>query len=115
MGGEEITSMSMKRKEQPCACECCRKKKERSEKEYKALLARLNRIEGQVRGLKGMLERNAYCVDILVQSAAVGAALSAFNRELLANHLRTCVVRDIREGKDEVVDELATLMQKVMK
>ena len=81
----------------------------------KALLNRLKRIEGQVRGLQAMLERDAYCNDILVQSAAVGAAVNAFNKEILAAHIHGCVVRDIREGKDEVVDELVTTIQKFMK
>ena len=94
---------------------CCHKTKNRSEEEYKSLINRLNRIEGQVRGIRGMVERDAYCTDILVQSAAVTAAVNAFNRELLANHIRTCVANDIRDGKDEVIDELVTTLQKLMK
>ncbi len=95
---------------------CCSvKTKSRSEKEYKSLIHRLNRIEGQVRGIRGMIERDAYCTDILVQSAAVNAAINAFNKELLANHIRTCVAQDIRDGKDEVVDELVTTLQKLMR
>ena len=94
---------------------CCCKKTLRSEDEYKKLLNRLSRIEGQIRGIRGMVEKDAYCPDILVQSAAVTAAMNAFNRELLASHIRTCVIRDIREGKDEVVDELVATMQKLMK
>lgn len=94
---------------------CCHKKKERSEAEYKGLLNRLSRIEGQVRGIRGMVERDAYCPDILVQVAAVNAALNAFNKELLANHIRTCVARDIRDGKDETIDELVATLQKLMK
>ena len=84
---------------------CCHKKKERSEEEYKDLIQRLNRIEGQVRGIKGMVERDAYCPEILVQVSAVNAALNSFNKVLLANHIRTCVAEDIREGKDETIDE----------
>ena len=76
---------------------------------------RLNRIEGQVRGLRGMLEKDAYCIDVLVQVAAVQAALNAFSRELLANHIRTCVANDIRSGKDETIDELVATLQKLMK
>ena len=95
------------------AC-CCRHKK-RSEEEYKSLIHRLNRIEGQIRGIRGMVENDAYCPDILVQSAAAGAALNAFNKELLASHIRTCVVEDIRDGKDEVIDELVATLQKLMK
>ena len=94
---------------------CCHKTKNRSEEEYKSLIHRLNRIEGQVRGIRGMVERDAYCTDILVQSAAVTAAVNAFNRELLANHIRTCVADDIRDGKDEVIDELVATLQKLMK
>ena len=94
---------------------CCHKTKERSEKEYKELIHRLNRIEGQVRGIRGMVENGAYCPDILVQSAAVNAAVNAFNRELLAAHIRTCVAQDIRAGKEEVIDELLATLQKLMK
>ena len=94
---------------------CCHKTKERSDKEYQDLLHRLNRIEGQVRGIKGMVERDVYCTDILVQVAAVNAALNSFNKVLLANHIRTCVARDIREGKEETNDELVVTLQKLMK
>ena len=96
--------------------ECCsHRTKERSEKEYKDLIHRLNRIEGQIRGIKGMVEKDVYCPDILVQVAAVNAALNSFNKMLLANHIRTCVTRDIQDGKDEAVDELVTVLQKLMK
>ena len=96
-------------------CCCCERHKERSLEEYKALMNRLNRIEGQIRGIKGMVENGAYCPDILVQSAAVNAAVNAFNKELLASHIRSCVVNDIRDGKDEVIDELVCTLQKLMK
>ena len=96
-------------------CCCCERHKERSSEEYKALMNRLNRIEGQIRGIKGMVENGAYCPDILVQSAAVNAAVNAFNKELLASHIRSCVVNDIRDGKDEVIDELVCTLQKLMK
>ncbi len=89
--------------------------KERSQEEYTKLIHRLNRIEGQIRGIRGMVEKNAYCPDILVQVAAANAALNAFNKELLANHIRTCVADDIRAGKDEVIDELVITLQKLMK
>lgn len=94
---------------------CCQKTKERSDKEYKALINRLNRIEGQIRGIKGMVEKNAYCPDILVQVAAVNAALNAFNKELLVNHIKSCVADNIKKGNDEVVDELVGVLQKLMK
>lgn len=96
-------------------CSCSQRKKERTPEEYKRLIHRLNRIEGQIRGIRGMVENDAYCPDILVQSAAAGAALNAFNKELLASHIRTCVVEDIRDGKDEVIDELVATLQKLMK
>lgn len=93
----------------------CQKTKERTEEEKRALQNRLSRIEGQVRGIRGMVDKNAYCVDILTQVAAVTAALNAFNRELLADHIRTCVAHDLREGKDEVVEELTEVLRKMMK
>lgn len=96
--------------------ECCtHKTKERSDTEYKDLIHRLNRIEGQVRGIRGMVERDAYCTDILVQSAAVSAAINSFNRVLLENHIKTCVIRDVKEGKEETVDELLVTLKKLMK
>ena len=94
---------------------CCKKTKIRNEKEYKDLLNRLSRIEGQVRGIKGMVEKNAYCTDILVQVAAVNAALNSFNKELLAEHIRSCVAENIRNGNDEIIDELVRTLQKLMK
>ena len=96
-------------------CCCSHKTKERSEEEYKKLIHRLNRIEGQIRGIRGMVENSAYCTDSLIQVSAVNAALNAFNKELLANHIRTCVADDIRNGKDETVDELVNTLQKMMK
>ena len=96
--------------------EChCHKTKVRSEEEYKRLIHRLSRIEGQIRGIRGMVEKNAYCTDILTQVAAANAALNAFSKELLAEHIRTCVAQDIRDGKDETIDELVATLQKLMK
>ena len=94
---------------------CSQRKKERSPEEYKKLINRLSRIEGQIRGIKGMVEKNAYCPDIMTQVAAVNAALNAFNKELLANHIKTCVVNDIRDGRDDIVDELVDTLGKLMK
>ena len=94
---------------------CCAKTTSRSEEQKKKLLNRLKRIEGQVRGLQTMIENDAYCNDILIQSSAVSAAMNGFNRELLAAHIHSCVVWDIRDGKDEVVDELIATIQKLMK
>ena len=96
-------------------CCCSHKKKERTDEEYKKLIHRLNRIEGQIRGIRGMVENDAYCTDILMQVSAVSAALNAFNKELLANHIRTCVMDDIRNGKNEIVEELVNTLQKLMK
>ena len=95
--------------------DCFRRTKERTPEEYKRLIHRLNRIEGQIRGIRGMVEKGLYCPDILVQSAAVTAAMNSFNKELLSDHIRTCVARDIREGKDETIDELLNVLQKLMK
>ena len=94
---------------------CCRKTKVRDEKEFKDLITRLNRIEGQIRGIKGMIEQDAYCTDILTQVSAANAALNSFTKVLLANHITTCVAQDIRDGKDETIDELVTALQKLMK
>lgn len=94
---------------------CCHKTKERSQQEYKDLIHRLNRIEGQIRGIKGMVEKDAYCTDILIQVSAVNAALNSFNKVLLANHIKTCVTRDIKDGKEETVDELVETLQKLMR
>ena len=95
---------------------CCGHKiKERSQEERKKLIHRLNRIEGQIRGIRGMVERNAYCPDILDQAAAASAALSAFSRELLAEHVRTCVAEDLRQGGGETIGELLSTLQKLMR
>lgn len=96
-------------------CCCHHRTKERTPEEYKDLINRLSRIEGQIRGLKRMVEEGAYCPDILTQSAAAGSALNSFNRVLMANHIRTCVADDIREGNDETIDELLKTLQKLMK
>ena len=94
--------------------ECCRKK-HREEKEYRDLMNRLKRIEGQVRGIQGMVEEDRYCVEILAQVSAVQSALNSFNKMLLSNHIKTCVVDDIRNGSESAVDELCATIQKLMK
>ncbi len=99
--------------EKKCSCEI--KKTQRSDDEYKKLINRLNRIEGQIRGIRKMVESDAYCPDILTQSAAVTAAMNSFSKELLASHIRSCVVRDIKHGDNEVVDELVATIYKLMK
>lgn len=95
--------------------ECCHKTKKRTEKEYKDLVNRLSRIEGQVRGIKRMVEEDTYCPEILIQVSAVNAALNSFNKVLLAEHIRSCVAEDIRKGNDEIIDELVVTLQKLMK
>ena len=96
-------------------CPHCQRTKLRSETEVRDLVNRLSRIEGQVRGIRGMIERDAYCTDVLTQVAAASAALSSFTRVLLANHIKTCVARDVRDGREESLDELLGLLQKLMK
>lgn len=93
----------------------CHATKHRSEEEIRALQNRLSRIEGQVRGVRGMVERDAYCVEILTQITAITAALNAVSRELLSNHIRTCVTEDLQQGRTDVVDELVATIQKMMK
>ena len=102
----------MEAEEKACGCH---KTKERSAKEYKDLIHRLNRIEGQIRGIKGMVERDAYCPDILFQASAVSKALDSFCKELLGQHIRTCVVDDLEAGRYEAVDELVRVIQRLMK
>lgn len=100
-----------------CCCldECSHKTKMRQQEEYQDLMNRLKRIEGQVRGIQNMLDNNAYCTEIIMQVSAVSAALNSFNKVLLANHVRTCVADNIKEGNDEIVDEFVALLQKLMK
>ncbi len=95
-------------------CEKCRTKK-RNEAELRSLTNRLSRIEGQVRGVRGMLEADAYCTDVLNQVSAINSALCAFAREVLANHIKTCVCEDIRNGKEETVEDLLDAVYKLMK
>ena len=96
-------------------CCCSARTTERADEEKKKLINRLSRIEGQIRGIRGMIEKDAYCTDILVQSSAVSAAINSFNKDLVANHVRGCVVRDIRDGRDEVTEELIEVLQKLMR
>ena len=98
-----------------CSCSDCVKTKERSQKEFNKLMSRLNRIEGQIKGIKNMLENNAYCTDILVQTSAASAALNSFSKELLSNHMRTCVANNIKSGNDEIIDEFLSTLQKLMR
>ena len=94
---------------------CCERKKKRSEKEFKSLMNRLKRIEGQVRGVENMLENDAYCPDILIQVSAINSALNSFNKVLLAEHLKTCVVDDIKAGREDTIEELTETLKKVMR
>ena len=91
------------------------KHKPRTPEQVKSLVTRLNRIDGQILGIKKMIEENRYCPDVLMQVSAVQSSLNSFNKELLATHIKTCVVDDIREGKEEAVDELCELLKKTMK
>lgn len=111
----DIMEVSVKNNEQLDCVYASGKHKERDKEELKSLMNRLKRIEGQVRGVEGMLESGAYCTDILVQVSAITSALNSFNKVLLANHVKTCVAEDIRQGKDEVIDELLETLQKLMK
>lgn len=94
---------------------CCEKKKYRSPEEKKALLNRLSRIEGQIRGIRGMLEEDAYCIDILTQLSAAKAAMGALSDQLLTAHIKTCVVEGVRQGDPAVIDELTETVKKFMK
>ena len=94
---------------------CCHRTKVRDDKEYKDLMNRLKRIEGQVRGIQRMLEENAYCPEIMIQVSAVNNALNSFNKVLLTEHIKTCVVDDIKAGRDDTIDELTETLKKVMK
>lgn len=94
---------------------CCHKTKKRSEEEHRRLINRLSRIEGQIRGIKKMIDEDAYCIDILTQASAANAALNSFNKELLAEHIRTCVADDVRNGREDTIEELVTTLQKLMK
>ena len=95
-------------------CECHRIK-QREEQEYKSLINRLSRIEGQIRGIRKMVEDSAYCTDIIMQTSAASAALNAFSKEILSDHIKTCVSEDIKNGKEETVDELCDVLQKLMR
>ena len=97
--------------EHPC---CGERTKIRSEEDKKALIRRLNRVEGQIRGIRGMIEKDAYCIDIITQASAAGSALNSFSRELLINHIKNCVAEDVRNGNDEKLNELVKTLQKLM-
>lgn len=94
---------------------CCHRIKKRSEEEHKKLVNRLSRIEGQIRGIRKMVDEDAYCIDILIQVAAANAALNSFNKELLAEHIRTCVADDIRKGNEDTIEELVDTLRRLMK
>ena len=98
----------------PESC-CASHVKIRSEEDKKALISRLNRIEGQIRGIRGMVEKDAYCIDIITQASAAGSALNSFSKELLGEHIKSCVAEDVRNGNNEKLDELVKTLQKLMK
>lgn len=114
MSGRTEEGTDTSRTEEGTIPECCRKK-HREDREYRDLVNRLKRIEGQVRGIRGMLEEDRYCVDILTQVAAIQSALNSFNKVLLSSHIKSCVVQDIQAGHEEAVDELCATIQKLMK
>ena len=96
-------------------CCCSGKTKMRDEEAKKALISRLNRIEGQIRGIKGMVEKDAYCIDILNQASAASSALSSFCKVLLSSHIRSCVAEDVRQGNEDKMEELVKTLQKMMR
>lgn len=102
-------------KEQKKCCCGSSRTKNRTQDEYNALVHRLNRVEGQIRGIRKMLENNAYCIDIITQVSAANAALNSFTKELLSEHIKTCVINDIKNGKTETADELANTLQRLLK
>ena len=93
----------------------CQRKKERSGDEKQALIRRLNIIEGQVRGVRGMIEGDAYCPEVLVQISAISSALASLSGELLSNHINTCVREDIASGKEDAAEELSALVTRLLK
>lgn len=95
--------------------ECCHKTKERADTEKRALINRLKRIEGQIRGLEKMVEENAYCIDIVTQAHAASSAIASFEKELLASHIKSCLIEDISAGKRETADELIETLEKLIR
>ena len=93
---------------------CNERVTERKEKLKSGILTRLNRVEGQVRGIKGMIEKDCYCDDVLNQISAVQVALNSVSKIVLENHIRGCLVKKIRYGEDEIVDELLVTIDKML-
>ena len=100
--------------EKKMCVECSARMTARDEKLKSGLIARLNRAEGQVRGIKGMIEKDAFCDDVLNQIAAVQAALYSVSKLILENHIRGCVIKKINAGEVEVVDELISTIGKLL-
>lgn len=94
-------------------CDCKIKKREQSEKQK--LINRLNRIEGQIRGIKNMVESDSYCTDIIIQASAASAAINSFNKELLSTHIKGCVAQDLKNGSEDSLENLLDTLQKLMK
>ena len=112
---DQLAELAEKQAEEETVCCGSGRHKKRTPEEQRALLIRLKKIEGQIRGLEKMVENNAYCPDILIQSSAAASALNSFNKAILAGHIRSCVAEDIRNGRDETIDELCNVLQKLMK
>ncbi len=115
MNGEMMCDFAQEMAQDTMQCCCSSRTKERDEKEYKALINRLSRIEGQIRGIRNMVENDAYCTDILVQVSAASSALNGFTKELLSEHIKGCVANDIKEGRLDTVDELVEVLKRLMK
>lgn len=109
-----MTVANGEKESKKCCC-CASRTKNRTKDEYDALVHRLNRVEGQIRGIRKMLENNAYCIDIITQVSAANAALNSFTKELLSEHIKTCVINDIKNGKTETADELASTLQRLLR
>lgn len=98
------------------SCPVCEaRSKHRDDSEIKALIVRLNKIEGQIRGIRKMVEEDRYCIDIINQASAVNAAINSFNKELLSAHIKSCVVEDVQKGGSQMVDELCATLHKLMR
>jgi DNA-binding FrmR family transcriptional regulator len=115
----EVIQMAQMKNNNGCN-ECCmaggneNKTTDRDQKLKDSLITRLNRVEGQVRGIRGMIERDVYCNDVLIQIAAAQAALDSVSKLVLENHIRGCLVKRIQAGDDKIIDELLVTIGKML-